>query len=59
MLQKEVAERLSAVPGSKAYGVLRLNFCRGYDALHHTAINQEVLPPFFMESHTYGQAPNH
>ncbi len=45
MIQKEVAERLAAAPGSKAYGILTILVQLWYDVEYLFTVNENVFSP--------------
>lgn len=45
MIQKEVAERITAQPGSKAYGILSVLLQVWYDAEYLFTVNEDVFNP--------------
>ena len=45
MLQKEVAERLAAAPGSKVYGILSVLLQAWYDIEYLFTVNENVFNP--------------
>ncbi len=45
MIQKEVAERITATPGSKAYGILSVLLQVWYDAEYLFTVNEDVFNP--------------
>ena len=45
MLQKEVAERLAAAPGSKVYGILSVLLQAWYDVEYLFTVNENVFNP--------------
>jgi 16S rRNA A1518/A1519 N6-dimethyltransferase RsmA/KsgA/DIM1 with predicted DNA glycosylase/AP lyase activity len=47
MLQKEVAERLAAGPGSKTYGILSVFLQAYYDIEYLFTVHEDVAPGSF------------